>query len=61
VLPDGVAESVHINLDPNAGPAQQMLKGAFGEEQAPTYLFGPDTKLMPGETRVSLEKRLRWS
>jgi hypothetical protein len=58
VLPDGVAESVHINLDPNAGPAQQMLKGAFGEEQAPTYLFGPDTKLMPGETRVSLEKRL---
>jgi hypothetical protein len=41
VLPDGVAESVHINLDPNAGPAQQMLKGAFGEEQAPTYLFGP--------------------
>jgi hypothetical protein len=58
VLPDGVAESVHINLDPNAGTAQQMLKGAFGEEQAPTYLFGPDTKLMPGETRVSLEKRL---
>ena len=58
VLPDGVAESVHINIDPNAGPAQQMLKGAFGEEQAPTYLFGPDTKLMPGETRVSLEKRL---
>ena len=58
VLPDGVAESVHINIDPNAGPAQQMFKGAFGEEQAPTYLFGPDTKLMPGETRVSLEKRL---
>jgi len=58
VLPDGVAEAVHINIDPNAGPAQRMLNGAFGESQAPTYLFGPDTKLMPGETRTSLEKRL---
>ena len=32
VLPDGVAESVHINVDPNAGPAQEVLRGAF--EQA---------------------------
>ena len=31
VLPDGVAESVHINIDPNAGPAQDLLSEAFGD------------------------------
>src|SRR6056300_189052 len=30
VLPDGVAEAVHINVDPNAGPAQGALSEAFG-------------------------------
>ena len=55
VLPDGVAESVHINLDPNAGPAQTELSDAFTE---PSTLFSPDTKLEPGETRTSLMKRL---
>ena len=55
VLPDGVAESVHINLDPNAGPAQAELASAFGDV---TSIFGPNTKLEPGETRDSLMKRL---
>ena len=58
VLPDGVAESVHINVDPNAGPAQGALAEAFGEEPTRPYLIGPDTKLEPGETRTTLMKRL---
>ena len=58
VLPDGVAESVHINVDPNAGPAQSVLSGAFTDTPGQPYLIGPDTKLEPGETRTSLMKRL---
>jgi hypothetical protein len=58
VLPDGVAESVHINVDPNAGPAQGALSEAFGAEPSKPYLIGPDTKLQPGETRTTLMKRL---
>ena len=58
VLPDGVAESVHINVDPNAGPAQGALSEAFGTEPPKPYLIGPDTKLEPGETRTTLMKRL---
>ena len=58
VLPDGVAESVHINVDPNAGPAQGVLSEAFGTEPPKPYLIGPDTKLEPGETRTTLMKRL---
>jgi hypothetical protein len=58
VLPDGVAESVHINLDPNADAAGATLRDAFTDESAPTYLFGPDTKLKPGETIQDLMDRL---
>jgi len=58
VLPDGVAESVHINVDPNAGPAQSQLSQAFGDKPAKPYLIGPDTKLEPGETRTTLQRRL---
>src|SRR6056300_1493440 len=58
VLPDGVAESVHINVDPNAGPAQGALVEAFGQEPTKPYLIGPDTQLQPGETRTTLMKRL---
>jgi hypothetical protein len=58
VLPDGVAESVHINVDPNAGPAQGALSEAFGEQPSRPYLIGPDTKLEPGDTRTTLMKRL---
>ena len=58
VLPDGVAESVHINVDPNAGPAGEALRSAFGTEPPKPYLIGPDTELKPGETRTTLMKRL---
>jgi len=58
VLPDGVAESVHINIDPNAGPAQDLLSEAFGDTPPKPYLIGPDTDLQPGETRTTLLKRL---
>ena len=58
VLPDGVAESVHINVDPNAGPAHEVLKGAFEQQPSKPYLIGPDTELKPGETRTTLMKRL---
>ena len=58
VLPDGVAESVHINVDPNAGPAQSQLSQAFGDKPSKPYLIGPDTKLEPGETRTTLQRRL---
>ena len=58
VLPDGVADSVHINVDPNAGPAQGALSEAFGKEPTRPYLIGPDTKLEPGDTRTTLMKRL---
>jgi len=58
VLPDGVAESVHINVDPNAGPAQAQLSQAFGDTPSKPYLIGPDTKLEAGETRTTLQKRL---
>ena len=58
VLPDGVSEAVHINVDPAAGNATEALRGAFGQEPAKPYLIGPDTKLQPGETRTTLQKRL---
>ena len=58
ILPDGVAESVHINIDPNAEKAQGPLGEAFGAEAPKPYLIGPDTELKPGETRLSLQKRL---
>lgn len=58
VLPDGVAESVHINVDPNAEAGVVPLREAFGQEPTKPYLIGPDTKLKPGETRQSLEQRL---
>jgi hypothetical protein len=58
VLPDGVAESVHINIDPNAESAGATLREPFTDSAAPTYLFGPDTKLKPGETLRDLQERL---
>ena len=57
-LPEGVAESVHINIDPNAEPAQEELSSAFGQEPKITYLFDPDEKLKPGETMYDRMKRL---
>jgi len=58
VLPEGVAESVHINLDPNADKATDQLASAFGDDPSKPYLIGPDTKLEPGETMSSLRRRL---
>ena len=38
-LPDGVAESVHLNLDPNAANAQDALREAFEDKPSePFYL-----------------------
>jgi len=58
VLPDGVADSVHINVDPNAGGATEALRGAFGQQPSTPYLIGPGMDLQPGETRTTLQKRL---
>ena len=58
VLPDGVAESVHINIDPNAEQAGATLREPFTDSPAPSYLFGPDAKLRPGETLRDLQERL---
>ena len=58
ILPDGVAEAVHINADPNAAAAGDALKSVT-ERQAPKpYLIGPDTKLEPGETLADLARRI---
>ena len=58
VLPDGVVEAAHINIDPNAGSAIDALKTAFQDEAPKPYLIGPDTKLKPGETLRDLQARL---
>lgn len=58
VLPDGVAESVHINLDPNAEKATQELTAAFTDAAGTPYLFDPNTKLQPGETLADLRRKL---
>ena len=58
VLPDGVAESVHINIDPNAAAAGEALKSVTQDGPAQPYLFGVDSKLEPGETIADLKNRL---
>jgi hypothetical protein len=58
VLPDGVSESVHINIDPAAEEGFGALQEAFTDAPSKPYLIGPDTKLEPGETIVDLQKRL---
>ena len=58
VLPDGVAESVHINIDPNADAAGDALKGITQKPAPKPYLIDGDTKLQPGETLIDLQKRL---
>ena len=57
-LPDGVAESVHLNLDPNAANAQEALREAFEDKPSEPFLFTPDGELKPGETIQDLENRL---
>ena len=58
VLPDGVSEAVHVNLDPNAEPGLEPLKAAFTDKPSKPFIMGPDTKLKPGETMRSLAQRL---
>ena len=58
VLPDGVAESVHINVDPNAAQAGDALKSITRDSPARPYLIDGTTKLEPGETMADLRKRL---
>ena len=58
VLPDGVAESVHINVDPSAEQAGDEGKLVTEQKQAPTPLIGDDGRLRPGETIIDLQERL---
>ena len=58
ILPDGVAESVHINMDPNAAAAGEALNSVTQSPAPKPYLIGPDTKLQPGDTLADLARRL---
>ena len=58
ILPDGVVESAHINLDPNAEQAGDALKSVTSDPASKPYLIGPDTELLPGDTLASLQNRL---
>ena len=58
VLPDGVAESVHINIDPMASQAGDALKAVTENKPSRPYLIDGTTKLNPGETMNDLRKRL---
>ena len=57
VLPDGVAESVHIDMNPNANQAGDALRSITQEKPATPYLIDGDTKLKPGETLSDLRNR----
>ena len=58
VLPDGVSESVHINIDPAAEAGLDILKSSFNDAPPKPFIIGPDTKLEPGETIKDLQMRL---
>ena len=58
VLPDGVAESVHINIDPRAEAGQAAISAAMGSPAPRPYLIDGDTELQPGETLIDLQARL---
>ena len=58
ILPDGVADAVHINIDPNAEKATDALRESFTQETTKPYLIGPDTDLKPGETLSDLRRKL---
>ncbi len=58
VLPDGVADAVHINIDPAAEKAGDEVKVVTEQPAAVTPLLGDDGKLRPGETIIDLQERL---
>ena len=49
-LPEGVAESLHLSINPQTEQAQDQLNSAFGKKPNVSYLFDPDEKLKPGES-----------
>ena len=49
-LPEGVAESMHISINPQTEQAQDQLEDAFGKKPPVTLLFDPDEKLKPEES-----------
>ena len=58
ILPDGVAESVHINIDPNADAAGDSIKGITQNKAPSPFLLDGETELKPGETLADLSKIL---
>ena len=59
ILPDGVAESVHLNTDPNVTSSMDEIKDTFEEQTNIPYLFdSEENKLQPGETLEDLQNRL---
>ena len=59
ILPDGVAESVHLNTDPNVTSSMDEIKDTFEEKTNIPYLFdSEESKLKPGETLEDLQNRL---
>ena len=58
VLPDGVAEAVHINIDPKAEQAGADALGSMATKPPRPYLIDGDTDLQPGETMMDLQSRL---
>jgi hypothetical protein len=58
ILPDGVSEAVHINLDPSAEAGIGPLKSAFTDNPSSPFVMGPNTKLKPGDTMRTLAQRL---
>jgi len=58
ILPDGVAESVHINVDPTAVAAGEALNSITQSKPSKPYLIDGDTQLNPGETLLDLSRRL---
>ena len=58
VLPDGVAEAVHINIDPKAEQAGAEAFGSMASKPPRPYLIDGDTDLQPGETMMDLQARL---
>ena len=58
ILPEGVAESVHINIDPNAEKAGAKLKSLSEDVPANNYLLDGVTPLRPGTTLQDIQGRL---
>jgi hypothetical protein len=57
-LPEGVAEAMHISVNPQAEQAIDPLRSAFEKEPKVSFLFDPDEKLKPGETMYDRMKRM---